>query len=129
MLKILVVEDSRLSRRIIVDALKDAGYDVMQATNGAEALESYHQDHPDCIVTDMLMPVMDGQEFLRRLRAIDADVPVIVLSADIQKSTRSFCEELGISAFLNKPVDSQELLDSVEAALVHLSGVTNNDVS
>jgi len=115
--KLLVVEDSRFTRNRIVDALKGSGYEIEEASNGKDALEMYHQSQPDCIISDLLMPVMDGQELLGQIRAIDSAVPVIISSADIQETSRSQCESLGISAFLNKPMKSEELLNCVAAAL------------
>ena len=70
----------------------------------------------------MLMPVVDGKEFLRRLRAGGSEVPVIVLTADIQSGTRSECEQLGVSGYLNKPSESEEILESVKKALLPCEG-------
>ena len=117
MATILVVDDSRLSRGILADVLKDAGYDVIEAVDGKQALAVYEARRPDCVVSDLLMPVMGGREFLRRLRESGADVPVIIASADIQQASCSECEALGISGFLNKPVSSQQLVESVSLAL------------
>ena len=119
---LLVVEDSRLSRCVVVDALREAGHDISEAVNGEEALESFRQDRPDCVVTDLLMPVMGGHELLKRIRDIDSEVPVIVASADIQLSSRTKCEELGISGFLQKPIQLEELVACVDAALTQYAG-------
>lgn len=124
---ILVVEDSRLSRCLIVDALREAGHDISEAANGEEGLESFRQNRPDCVITDLLMPVMDGKELLKRIRAIDSDVPIIVASADIQRSSRNTCEELGISEFLHKPTLRESLLKCVDAALAQKAGVALNE--
>jgi len=115
---ILVVEDSRLSRCMVANALREAGHEVTEAGNGEEGLQAFNQALPDCVVTDLLMPVMQGQVMLQHIRAISPDVPVIVASADIQRSSRSTCEELGISGFLSKPVQAEALLTCVDAALV-----------
>ncbi|MEO2049996.1 MAG: response regulator [Pirellulales bacterium] len=123
MTQILVVDDSRLSRRMIVDALQQTGHDITEAVNGAVALESFRQNRPDCIVSNLLMPVMDGHEMLRQIRAIDSAVPVIIASADIQQSSRAQCEELGISGFLTKPIQAEALLECVEAILIQTAGV------
>ncbi len=124
---ILVVEDSRLSRCIIADALRDAGHNISVAVNGEEGLTSFCQDRHDCVITDLLMPVMDGKEMIRRIRAIDSDVPIIVVSADIQRSSRSECEELGVDAFFNKPVETEAFLTCVHAALAQEAGVELNE--
>ncbi|MBT4863848.1 MAG: response regulator [Planctomycetaceae bacterium] len=117
---ILVVEDSRLSRRMVVTPLREAGHEVSEAKNGEEGLESFRQNRPDCVITDLLMPVMDGQGLLKHIREIDTDVPVIVVSADIQRTSRKTCDDLGISGFLQKPMTSETLIASVDAALAQV---------
>ncbi|PHR95334.1 MAG: response regulator [Blastopirellula sp.] len=123
---ILVVDDSRLSRRMVVDKLKEAGHETVEAINGKEGLDLLRLTRPDCVVTDLLMPVMGGQELLRNIRSINSEIPVIIASADIQISSRSECEELGISGFLQKPVDAQSLLTCVNEALNQEIEVVNN---
>ena len=114
---ILVVEDSRFSRHMIVGLLKDAGHDVSEAVNGEEGLNFFRENRPDCVVTDLLMPVMNGQEMVRQIRAIDSEVPIIVASADIQKTSREACEKLGISKFILKPNQAAEILVAIDTAL------------
>ena len=119
MAKILIVDDSKLSRAMTAAALSRAGHVVVEATDGVQALAACERHCPDCIVLDLLMPEMDGCEFLRQLRGAGSDVPVIVATADVQKTTRSWCERLEISGFLNKPLKADTLLPCVEAALAH----------
>ncbi len=123
MSQILVAEDSRFSRLVVTRGLRNAGYEVVEATNGRQALELFEQCSPECVVTDLLMPEMDGVELLAAIRGRGSDVPVIVASADIQKSSRSRCKELGISAFMEKPVDADELVECIRAALDKPVGV------
>ena len=112
---------------MVVAALREAGHDISEAANGEQGLESFRQDRPDCVVMDLLMPVMDGQELLRRIRAIDSDVPIIVASADIQRSSQSACEELGINGFLHKPIQKEALLACIDAALIQEAGGQLNE--
>lgn len=126
--RLLVAEDSRLSRRIVANGLREAGYDVTEAADGALALELFRQSPPDCVVTDLLMPNMTGQELLEHVRATDSDMPVIIASADIQASSRSTCEALGITAFLNKPIDIEELVACVASALACKTGEATHDI-
>jgi len=107
---------------MVSDALRKAGFEVVEANNGQEGLEMYTVHHPDCIVTDLLMPLMTGQEFLRCLRQQSVDVPVVVLSSDIQEASKAECESLGISGFMNKPVLGSQLVAIVEDALVQAKG-------
>ncbi len=123
MTRILVVEDSLLSRRMVVDTLNEAGYETSEAKNGEVGLEMFRESRPDCVVSDLLMPIMDGQTLLGHIRELDTEVPVIIASADIQQSSRDICENLGISGFLNKPVKSADLLERIEAALAHSTEV------
>jgi len=123
MTTILVVDDSRPSRRLASDALIKVGFRVIEAVNGQDGLEMFAEHQPDCIVMDLLMPVMTGQEFLRRLRQQSVDVPVVVLSSDIQQTSKSECESLGISSFLNKPVLGSQLAAHLIELLSETKGV------
>ena len=116
---ILVVEDSTLSRKMVVKALEAHQFNVIQAKNGQEALDLYRERKSEiaCVISDNLMPVMSGLELLAAIRSEDTSMPVIMASADIQKTTRTECERLGITAFLNKPVQGEELLAAVNEAL------------
>jgi CheY-like chemotaxis protein len=77
---------------------------------------------PDCVLLDMLMPVLDGPAFLSRLRAGGSNLPVVVVTADIQASTREICENLGVSGFLQKPARGEDVCRSVEDALADRRG-------
>ena len=124
MLKVLVVDDSLFARMNICDMLKDAGYDCLQAQNGREGLEKVRAENPDCILSDLLMPELDGIGFLKSLREQGNRVPVIVLSADVQDSKRSQCLELGTAGFLSKPPRKDEILDMVGKVLSSQGGST-----
>jgi len=121
--RILVVEDSRLSRRIMIRYLHEAGYETSEAENGEIGLQMFRENRPDCVLTDLLMPVMEGQEMLAHIREFDTETPIIIASADIQQSSQQTCVDLGISGFLNKPVKSEDLLACIEAALTQAAGV------
>lgn len=110
--KVLVVDDSGFIRGRIVRIVKGLGHAVEQASSAKQALQMLEGERPDCIMTDILMPEMDGIELLGQLRADNsqfADLPVVVLTADIQDSTRERCEELGVSGFINKPPKAAEI--------------------
>jgi CheY-like chemotaxis protein len=122
MAKILVVDDSKFSRVRAAQVLRGAGHDVFEASDGAAGLEGVAAHDPDCVLLDMLMPVLDGLEFLTRLRAGGSRLPVIVLTADIQQSTRELCANLGVSGFLQKPALGEDICRSVEEALAFKRG-------
>lgn len=114
---ILVIEDAMLSRKMICRALQREGYSTIEAANGFEGIEMTRTHHPDCIILDMLMPDMDGREVLKYLQDQKIQIPVIVVTADIQKTTRQQCIELGAITVLNKIVEQKELGSWVEKAL------------
>ena len=114
--RILVVDDSGLARRGTRRVLEGAGYSVSEAEDGMVALERYFVDKPDLVVLDLVMKGMYGLEVLSKLRELDPHARVIVLSADIQTSSRQLVNDAGAAAFLNKPVTSEDLLAAVNAA-------------
>jgi len=114
---ILVVDDSGLARRGTRRILEGAGYTILEAEDGMAALERYFVDKPDLVLLDLVMKGMYGIDVLTKLRALDAAARVIVLSADIQTSSRDMVTAAGATAFLNKPVAVDELLAAVRAAL------------
>ncbi len=117
MAQILIVDDAMLSRLNIKKMLEKVGHGVTEAKNGREALEKVVVNKPDCILLDLVMPEVDGFEVLKSLRAQRSEVPVIVVSADIQESAQKQCMELGAKIFLNKPVKEQQLQESIAAVL------------
>ncbi len=114
---VLVVDDSKFSRGRVLAALTPLGYALIEAEDGQRGLLAYDQHAPDVIVTDLLMPTLDGFGLLRGLQERGAHRPVIVVSADIQATSRSLCEELGAFSFLNKPFQAAELAAKVQQAL------------
>lgn len=117
MAKILVVDDSGMSRRTLRKILEPAGHQITEAADGIAALEHFYLDRPDLVMLDLTMTGMYGIEVLKKLREIDPQVRVIVGSADIQSSTRRLVEEAGASAFINKPFTAGQVLNAVSNAL------------
>ena len=117
MSRVLITDDSQLTRRILRAILEAAGHEVMEASNGNIALELIAQDAPDCVLLDLLMPGMDGFEVLSTLNERGIDIPVIVLTADIQETARKKCIRMGAVDFLNKPPNDDELKAAMEKAL------------
>ena len=117
MAKILLIDDSSLTRRILRSILDPAGYHVIEAPDGKTAIEVFSSEKPDLTLLDLTMEDMHGLEVLKKLRQIDAQVKVIIVSADIQSFTRKEAEEAGASAFLNKPVSAEVTLNTVKSIL------------
>jgi len=115
--KILIVDDSGLARRQSRQYLEELGHSVEEATDGAEALERYVLNRPDLVLLDMVMHGMYGLEVLLKLRELNPNVPVIIVSADIQKSTREQVLGAGAAAMINKPLKREELVEILNTVL------------
>ncbi len=111
MKKIMIVDDHAGILRLLSLELKHNGYKVITALNGKEALEKIETKHPDVILLDIIMPVMNGFEMLSRLREY-SDVPVIIHSFD--ECNRETALKMGANDFIVKPYDMDRLLDSIE---------------
>src|SRR5688572_9832509 len=97
--KILVVDDSGMARRRTRTILEGAGYEVVEAADGMAALENYAVAKPDLVLLDLVMKGMYGLDVLTKLREMDGDARVIVVSADVQTSSRTTAAEAGAAAF------------------------------
>jgi two-component system, chemotaxis family, chemotaxis protein CheY len=117
MAKILVVDDSGLSRRTLRKILEAEGHEINEAADGESALEQYFLDRPDVVLLDLVMKGMYGIDVLTRLREMDAGARVIVASADIQNSTHAIVKEGGACAFITKPFMTDQVTGAVKAAL------------
>lgn len=117
MLRILVVDDSSMTRKMIASVLAREGYEVDSVGNGLEALERVLQGTYSLVITDINMPQMDGVEFLTRVRSEPQlrNLPIIVLSsntspADVERATRA-----GADLYLTKPTPPEKIVESVRA--------------
>jgi two-component system alkaline phosphatase synthesis response regulator PhoP len=117
--KVLVVDDEIHIVHVVTIKLRNNGYEVISASDGAEAYELACGEKPDIIVTDYQMPVMTGLELIEKLRATEAtkDTPVIMLTARSFSVEDDKKEQLGISKFLSKPFSPKELLRDIEDVL------------
>lgn len=115
--RILIVDDSGLARRRARGILQDAGFEVIEASDGMSALETYFVHKPDVVLLDLVMNGMYGLEVLQRLREIDPAARVIVVSADIQTSSHEMVAAGGAAGFLVKPVDANEVVALVRSTL------------
>lgn len=115
---ILVVEDSPTTRRSIVDALVDAGYRVITANDGEEAIAAAQAEKPDAVVLDIILPKKNGYQVCRQLKQDpEQAVPVLMVTAKGQEKDRMWGHRQGADAYLSKPVDREELVESVGALL------------
>ena len=119
MKKILIVDDDRTLRTVLTRYLENRGYQVEQVNSGAEALVAFAKNPPDLVVSDVMMPEMDGLEFCRRLRATPSGqlMPFIFLSGKGELEDRIYGHSIGADDYLTKPVDPRELVAKIEAQL------------
>ena len=113
---ILVVDDEAEIVRIVRDYLERAGFTVVTAASGDEALRVAHQQRPDLVVLDLGLPVIDGLDVARALRR-DGEVPIIMLTARADESDRVAGLELGADDYISKPFSARELVARVRAVL------------
>lgn len=115
--KILIVDDSALTRRSLRQILETAGCEVLEAENGLDALERYFLDKPDVVLLDLVMRGMYGLDVLHKIRELDPRARIVVVSADIQTSSQDLAGEAGAAAFINKPFDKSDILSALDTAL------------
>lgn len=120
MATILVVDDYQPNRELLVTLLGYNGHRVIEAQDGAEALQCVRAEHPALVISDILMPTMDGYEFVHALRADPAlaETPVIFSSAHyLQREAQGLAQQCGVTMFLSKPMEPEVVLDTVESVL------------
>lgn len=117
--KILVVDDRKENRAVLIDLLEPIGFKLSQAVNGLEGLEKVRSEQFDLIITDLIMPVMDGFEMTKKIRMLEAGKEVIIIasSASIIDFIRQQSYQVGCHDFLPKPVQSSELFAQLQQYL------------
>jgi DNA-binding response OmpR family regulator len=117
--RVLVCDDDPVILRLLQVNLELEGYDVVTGRNGEEAVSLAAETTPDLVILDIMMPRLDGYQACEQIKSNDAtrDIPVIFLSAKAQQSDIDKGEEFGVSAYLTKPFDPNELLSVVDRLL------------
>ena len=115
--KVLLVEDAPFLRYAFARLLRMHGFEVREATDGREALDCLADFHPQLVLTDLMMPVMDGVELIRQLHANPgtARIPVVAITADATEQTEHEAREAGAIDFITKPIDLPGLLQRLRA--------------
>jgi len=117
-LKVLVVDDEPPIRKLLRLGLSTQGYDILDAPSGKAALELIGQK-PDLVILDLGLPDIDGLELLRRIRATNEGVPIVVLSSRGEEGAKVQALDLGADDYVTKPFGMDELLARIRAALRH----------
>jgi CheY-like chemotaxis protein len=119
MARILLVEDNEMNRDMLSRRLKRRGFEVLIAVDGAQGLAMATAEKPNLILMDMSLPVLDGWEATRRLKAASetGGIPVIGLTAHAMATDRDKCLEAGCDDYDTKPVELERLLDKIERLL------------
>ena len=119
MTKILLVEDSEMSRDMLARRLARRGYEVVIAVDGAQGVTLAQTEAPDLILMDMNLPVLDGSEATRQLRAVPAtrSIPIIALTAHAMSGDREKALEAGCDDYDTKPIELERLLGKIEVLL------------
>jgi len=109
--KILIVEDNPQNMKLILMTLRRYGYNLLEATDGEEALKIAKGEKPDLIITDIQLPEIDGLEVTRRLRQMPSfsHIPIVALTAHAMKGDKEKIMEAGCNAYLPKPFNTREL--------------------
>jgi CheY-like chemotaxis protein len=116
---ILIVEDNEMSRDMLVRRLQRRGYNVLAAVNGQQGIDLARSEAPDLIVMDMSLPVIDGWEAARRLKAAPEtkSILILALTAHVMAGDREKALEAGCDDYDTKPVDLARLIEKIEALL------------
>lgn len=117
MFQILVVEDDKNAARLMQAVLKHAGYEVLHAENGVDALELMDTQHIDLIILDIMMPEMDGYEFTKQLRSCKVNTPILMVTAKQLPEDKCKGFIVGTDDYMVKPVNEEEMLLRIKALL------------
>ena len=120
-MRVLAAEDNRTNRFVLEKMLKALDIDLVFAENGLEAVQSFEDQRPDVIFTDISMPKMDGKEATRRIRAIEADqelepCPIIAITAHAMEGDADDILAAGVDHYLTKPLKKKKLIDHIVEA-------------
>ncbi len=129
MAKILVVEDDKDLNRFVCISLKADGYDVVSAFDGMEALDKTADAKFDLILTDIMMPKVDGFDFVQNVRRTDKTTPIIFMTAKDDKPSKMLGYRLGVDDYVTKPFDIDVLLLKIGAILRRAKIETDNELS
>ena len=112
-IKVLLAEDEPNLTELLSSAIGDCFDEFIIASNGKEAIEKFNRNRPDIVITDIMMPKMSGLEMAKELKAIDPDLPIIILSAYSETDKLLQAIDLGVIKYFIKPFDPEELIEYI----------------
>ena len=116
---VAIVDDEEPVRKALRRLLRAAGLQAESYASGQAFLDALAERSPDCVVLDLHMPGMTGLQTLRRVQAAARQLPIVIITAHDEPSTREQCIAAGAAAYLRKPLDERLLLNAISAALSH----------
>jgi len=128
MFKILIAEDDPFIRKLIVLHLSQNGFDVVATNDGTSAFEAYTLAHFDLLVTDVLMPKMSGTELASKIRSIDKDIPILILTALESYEDKELGFQSGTDDYMVKPIEMKELVLRIKALLRRYKITSENKI-
>src|SRR5665648_1275550 len=126
--KILIVDDEKRLVSLVGEYLQQSGYRVVSAFDGKEALRIARQEKPDLIILDLMMPEMNGYEFMQAHRK-EMDTPIILLTARVEDEEKVIGLELGADDYVTKPFRPRELVARVRSCLLYTSDAADEEDS
>lgn len=115
--RVLIVDDDEMMRDFIKEVLREYNCKIFEAENGKEGLQQFRKNHPDIVITDIIMPEMEGISFIRELRADNKNIPIIAMTGNIHGRMEEYLDissKLGADNILRKPLNPAELLEAID---------------
>ena len=127
-LSVLLVEDDKDLLRFASLSLRNAGFDVVSCSNGKDALDVFESEKVDLVLTDIMMPEMDGYDLVENIRLINKTIPVVFMTAKDDKTSKMLGYNLGIDDYITKPFDMDILILKINALLRRAKIETDNEL-
>lgn len=117
---ILVVDDDEMMRQFVKELLQINNFKITEAENGKAGLKEFRENTPDLVITDIIMPEMEGISFIRKLREYNKDIPIIAMTGNVHGHMEEYLtisSQIGADAILRKPIASKEFLDTINSLI------------
>lgn len=118
-MRFLIVDPARTTRDWMARVLHAAGHSAIPLQDGQQGLQALAVGHYDCIITELTMPVVDGLEMVRRMRASGDTTPVVICATEISEAAQATGKTLRVASFLAKPITPEQFLEQVTTAASH----------